>query len=174
MARIDPAGLRQFTEGATCSGDYTGKHRVVRLRGVGDVVSEPSAELGEEPPHRAPVADRGDDCRRVLSRDSRAQCVPNRDVRPFELILGRQHVSRQRSSFVGDDLGGGQYLELAQRRFEGGGVRERRHQAPAEIEYGADVACLDLVDERGAWPFGHERLSVGAAPGARTERAIRR
>ena len=171
---LDPARGDEVVERAPRALADAGEHGVV-VGALGDqVVAQTTTHFRDHPPARPPVADGVDDCRRVLGGDARAQEVPQRDVGSFELVLGRQHMGRHRGRVVGDDLGGGEHVEVAQRRLEDVGLRERGQQVAAEVEHGADVAGADLVSEHRARPLPHERVRLGPAGGAGPERSAGR
>ena len=174
---LDPAVGDELLERSTTplrdlrQHDVVGQLLVARVR---QVVPESAAELGEHPPRRATVAHRVDDRRGVLRRDSRAQEVPEGHVGALELVLRGQHVGRDRRRVVGDDLDGGEHVELAQRRLERVGVGKRGEQMSAEVEHGADVAGADLVGEHRAGPLAEEGVRVRSAARARPERTVGR
>src|SRR5205807_2132256 len=85
--------------------------------GVGQVVAETAADLGEHPPRRAAIADGCHDRGRVLGRHARNEEVPQGDVGPLQLVLGGQDVGGDGRGGVGDDLGGHEQVEGPQGRF---------------------------------------------------------
>jgi hypothetical protein len=102
----------------------------------------------------------------VLGGDPRAQVIPQRHVGALELVLGGQHVGRQRGRVVADDLDRGEHVQRLERRHQIAGVGEGGDQMAAEVEDGPDVAGADLVGQHGARPLSEE--GVGLGPGGRT------
>jgi hypothetical protein len=111
---LDPAGRHELVEAAPGAGGDRREPGVVSgvvTARVGQVVPEPSSELGQDPPRRAPVADRVDDGWRVLGRDARRHEVPEGHVGALELILGGQHMGGECRRVIADDLERGEHVE---------------------------------------------------------------
>ena len=79
-----------------------------------------------------------------------------------------------RGRAVGDDLDGGEDVDLAQRRLEVVRLGERGEEVAAEVEHRTDVAGADLVGEHGAGPFAEERVGLRSARRSGAERTLGR
>jgi hypothetical protein len=141
---------------------------VVRVESIENIEAETPGELCVDPPHRT--------ARRTQRHDCGGERTPvaQGDVGPFELMIHRNHVGRDRCDLVGPDVEHGENVELAQGSQGPVRIGQRGQGICTGHEQRSQVPCLDLIDQSRHGIFAHEARQVGPARRSGNDATARR